>query len=81
MAARLTCLALALGAVVFSALAFGQGTGNRRPEASAGYRVQRSANGPTGSRFPVWRSDKAGSILRLARQILGRLEGPASLAP
>ena len=27
MAARLTCLALALGAVVFSALAFGQGTG------------------------------------------------------
>ena len=27
MAARLTCLALAFGAVVFSALAFGQGTG------------------------------------------------------
>ena len=39
-----------------------------------------AAEWPTASRFPVRRSNKAGIIVRLAREVLGRLEGPAALA-
>src|SRR4051812_44683003 len=59
---------------------FGGDRRARGPEASAGYRVQRSAHGRAANRRFVWRSDKAWFV-RDPRKILRRLEGPAALAP
>ena len=81
MAARLTCLALALGAVVFSALAFGQGTGTGVLKLPRDIEFTGPRTGPPQVVLLYGDPTKPGAFYVSRVRILGWLEGTASLAP
>ena len=81
MAARLTCLALALGAVVLSALAFGQGTSTGVLKLPQDIEFKGPLIGPPQLVVLYGDPTKPGAFYVSRVRILGWLEGPASLAP
>jgi len=79
MATRLTYLVLAFGTVGLSVLAYAQGTGTGVLKLPQDVEFKSPLTGPPQTVVLYGDPNKAGSI-RLARQVLGRLEGPAALA-